>query len=47
MDMKEISNTHKWFFENSKSYMEGYSKWYYYTNLPIAYFRFMYFTIKK
>ena len=44
--MNKIIEAHKFFFKESKSYMKGYSNWYYYTRLPKAYFKYMYLCIK-
>jgi len=45
--MKKFTDLTKWFYTTSMTYMEGYSKWYIYTRMPIAYIRFMYLTIFK
>jgi hypothetical protein len=45
--MKKIIEAHKFFFKESKSYMQGHSNWYYYTRLPKAYFKYMYLSINQ
>ena len=43
--MKKIIDAHKWFFKMSPEFMKGYSKFHYWTHLPKAYLKFMYFTL--
>ena len=39
--MKQFIEYSKWFYKTSMEYMEGYSKWYIYARMPIAYIKFM------
>lgn len=34
-----------WFVKTSLSYMEGYSKWYIWTRMPKAYFKYFRYTL--
>ena len=41
--MRKFIDLTKWFYTESMSYMDGYSKWYIYTRLPKAYIKFMWY----
>lgn len=41
--MKKFIQSTKWFYNESMSYMEGYSKWYIYSRMPKAYIKFMWY----
>jgi len=42
--MKKYLYLHKFFIEESKSYMKGTNKIEYYTKFPFAYIKFMYYS---
>lgn len=35
-----------WFYTSSMDFMQGYSKWYIWTHMPMAYFRVVIFTVR-
>jgi hypothetical protein len=42
--MKKFIELHKWFVKVSPGYMEGTSRFFYYTYYPVAYIKFMYYS---